>query len=109
MEKLNSNDDFAGHLRASPLAAVYFSGPDCGVCRVLKPRLESLFADEFPAMSVAEVDCSGLLDLAAAHAVFAIPTLLIFIDGRETLRYARSFSPAQVRDDLQRPYRLFTE
>jgi len=109
MHELTSNADFASHLRDAPLAAVYFSGPDCGVCRVLEPRLAALLEAEFPALATARVDCRRLPELAAAQSVFAIPTLLIYIDGRETLRYARAFSPAQVRDDLQRPYRLFLD
>jgi thioredoxin 1 len=109
MTRLTCADAFDDHLRSSPLAAVYFSGPDCGVCNVLKPKLLALFGQEFPALALAEVDCSRLTELAAGQSVFAIPTLLIYIDGRESFRFARSFSLAQVRDSLQRPYGLFTE
>ncbi len=107
-EQLNSPPAFQDHLQASPLAAVYFSGPDCGVCSVLKPKLLALFSSEFPDLSVAEVDCARQPELSASQSVFTIPTLLIYIDGREAFRFARSFSPAQVRDSLQRPYGLFT-
>jgi thioredoxin 1 len=108
-DQLESEQTFRNHLRDSALAAVYFSGPDCGVCQVLKPRLADLFREHFPALAVAEVDCSRLNALAASQSVFAIPTLLIYIDGRESSRFARSFSPAQVRDSLQRPYSLFVD
>lgn len=108
MPRLDTAGAFERHLRETPLAAVYFSGPDCGVCNILKPKLMQLFADEFPALAIAELDCSRNRDLAAAQSVFAIPTLLLYIDGRESFRFVRSFSPAQVRDSLRRPYDLFT-
>jgi len=100
----------AGQLDAfianSPLAAVYFSGPDCAVCEALKPKLMALLAERFPALAVATVDCGRHGALAAQQRVFSIPTLVLFMDGREAGRYVRAFSPAAVAADLERPYSI---
>jgi len=108
-QTLSSVEDFDDFTRSNPLAAVYFSGPDCGVCNVLKPKLLQLLADRFPAVAVAEVDCSLHRDVAAQQGVFAVPTLIIFFEGREGMRKARAFSPAEVEAELERPYSIFSD
>lgn len=92
----------AGH----PAVAIWFSAPGCGVCSVLRPRIKALFEHEFPRFQWLDVDTAAQPAMAAQHQVFTIPTLLVFLDGREFLRRARNFSPAEVRDALERSYGL---
>jgi len=89
------------------LCAVYYSAPDCNVCAVLKPKLFDLLGRRYPRLALGEVDCSAHKALAAGQSVFAIPTLIVYTDGREAFRHARGFSPAQVAEQLQRPYGIF--
>jgi thioredoxin-like negative regulator of GroEL len=89
-----------------PAVAIWFSAAGCGVCSVLRPRVKALFEEVFPQVQWLEVDTTSQPEVAAQHQVFTIPTLLVFLDGREFLRRARNFSPAEVRDALERPYGL---
>ena len=41
--------------------------------------------------------------------VFTIPTILIFFEGREQVRYSRNISMHQLEDALSRPYNLLFE
>ena len=91
--------------RAAALA-VWFSGPDCRVCQDLKPKLAALIAERFPLLETAQVDCSRSPETAASHQVFSVPTLLVFFDGRESLRKVRNLSLPQLAGELQRPYHL---
>ena len=100
--------DLADFIRDNPLAAVYFTGPECAVCQALKPRLFALFAERFPAMALVEVDCSREPAAAAQRRVFAVPTLVVYLDGREHLRRARAFSLVEVAEALGRPYAILT-
>lgn len=98
---------FTAFVQQNPAAAVYFSGPDCGVCQVLKPRIMDLLQRDYPRIAVALVDCAAAAALAAQQSVFAVPTLMVYFDGQELLRLARNFSPAQLGEALERPYALF--
>ena len=89
--------------------ALYFSSPQCGVCQVLKPKVYELFQEEFPEMAVAEIDCSTAVELAAQQGIHAVPSLLVFFDGRETVRLSRNFSVTELRSDLERPYSMLFE
>lgn len=104
---LENPPQFAEFVRQNPVAAVYFSGPDCAVCQVLKPRIVALLQQEYPRVAVALVDSAAAPELAAQQSVFAVPTLMVYFDGQEMLRLARNFSPAQLAEALERPYALF--
>ena len=85
---------------------IYFTGPDCAVCEVLRPRVASLVSRRFPHMGILSVDCARWPALAAAHQVFAVPTVLAFFEGREWLRRTRGLSLAELEAALARPYDL---
>ena len=90
----------------NPALAVWFSGSDCGVCRSLKPKLEELFSARFPAVRLVEVNCAELPEIAASHLVFSVPTLIIFLEGRESLREGRNIALSAFSARLQRSYDL---
>jgi thioredoxin 1 len=87
-------------------AALYFAGVNCGVCHVLEPKLRAMLRESFPQIIFARVATEQAVELAAQQRVFAVPTLLIFFEGRESFRYARNFSIGEVERDIARPYSL---
>ncbi len=88
-------------------AVVYFAGADCGVCHVLEPRVRALLSESFPRIAFGRVATEQATELAAQQSVFAVPTLLVFFDGRESFRYARNFSIGEIERDIARPYGMF--
>ena len=108
-KKLIQESDHAGFVRAHPMGAVYFSGPNCAVCEALKPKLFDLLQSRFPELALAEVDCAESPRLAGQQSVFTLPTLIVYLDGREGLRKSRGFSLAELASELERPYRIFTD
>ena len=57
-------------------------------------------------MQLAEVVCADQPELAVRHMVFSVPTLIIFFEGRESLRLSRNLSLSELHDKLRRGYRL---
>ena len=92
---------------ANEAAVVYFAGADCGVCHVLQPQVQALLAERFPRIAFGRVATEQAAELAAQQSVFAVPTLLVFFDGRESFRYARNFSVGEIERDIARPYGMF--
>lgn len=85
---------------------VYFSAPTCGVCHALKPKLLDALEHNFPLFKVESVDISESVDIAPHFGVYAIPTILIFLDGREFLRKSRNMSVDEVVREIERPYSI---
>ena len=87
---------------------VYFSAPTCNVCHALKPKLLDALESNFKDFKVQSVDISVEEDIAPHFGVFAIPTVLVFLDGKEFLRKSRHMSVDEVICEIQRPYEIMT-
>lgn len=85
---------------------LYFSAPTCNVCHALKPKLLEAIDANFKEFEIVSVDVSLEQEVAAHFSVFAIPTVLVFLDGREFLRKSRHMSIDDVVREIQRPYEI---
>jgi len=86
---------------------IYFSTPQCSVCKVLKPKLINFVNAEFPKMKMAYINSESLSDVAAQNSIFSVPTILVFLDGREFLRKSRNINLVEFHAELERPYSMF--
>lgn len=87
---------------------VYFSAPTCNVCHALKPKLLEALDANFKEFKIESVDISVEEDIAPHFGVFAIPTVLVFLDGKEFLRKSRHMSVDEVISKIKRPYEIMT-
>lgn len=85
---------------------LYFSAPTCNVCHALKPKLFEAIESNFPESEIISIDISIDAEIAAHFSVFAIPTLLVFLDGKEFLRKSRHMSVEEVVKEIARPYSI---
>ena len=93
-------------IEQKPAVALYFSAPTCNVCHALKPKLMTAFEKHFKEMEIISVDVSEDQATAAHFSVFAIPTLIVFLDGREFVRKTRHMSVDEVVGEIKRPYEI---
>ena len=88
---------------------VYFSGENCSVCKVLKPKIEEEIKKAFPKFELFEVKTDIYLELTAQFMIFSIPTTIVYFDKKEFKRYGRNMSVALFIEELKRPYILMSE
>lgn len=88
---------------------VYFSGENCSVCKVLKPKIEQEIQKALPKFELFEVKTDLDRELTANFMIFSIPTTLIFFDSKEFKRYGRNMSVPLFIEELKRPYELMSE
>jgi len=53
----------------------------CGPCKMIAPLLEELSEELGDSASIVKVDVDANRELAGAHQIMSIPTLMIFKDG----------------------------
>ncbi len=87
---------------------LYFSAPTCNVCHALKPKLLDAIDSNFKEFEVVSIDTSFEQEIAAHFSVFAIPTVLVFLGGKEFLRKSRHMSVDEVVREIKRPYEIMT-
>jgi thioredoxin-like negative regulator of GroEL len=98
-EAINKND----------AVLIYFSGENCSVCKVLKPKIEEEVIKNFPNFKLYEIKTNIYKELTSQFTVFSIPTTIIFFDKKEFKRYGRNMSIPLFLEEIQRPYNLICE
>jgi len=104
--EIKSLNEFNQMKQDEPAFLAYFSTDACNVCKVLKPKVDELIRSEFPKLKMVYVKSDLLPDVAGQHRVFAAPTILVFFDGRETIRKSRSIGLDELRREIERPYSM---
>lgn len=87
-------------------ATIYFHSPECSVCKVLLPKLDNMLMECYPNLPLYVVKANEMLELCASLRVFAYPSVLIYFEGKETLRLSRNINLASLSEILERPYGL---
>jgi len=88
---------------------LYFSGERCSVCHALRPKFKELFDTQFPQIKQIYLDAHENLEISVHYQVFSVPTMLVFLDGREFIREGRAVSMHKLEEQLMRPYKMMTE
>jgi len=88
---------------------LYFSGENCNVCHALRPKFKKLFDTKFPKIKQIYLDAHQNPQISAHFRVFSVPTMLVFLDGKEFIREGRAVSLYQLEEKLNRPYSIMVE
>jgi len=86
---------------------IYFSGKNCGVCKVLEPKIKEAFTLSFPKIKQIYICAEQYKITAIEYGVFSVPTIIVYFDKKEFARKSRNLSVAGFVQELKRPYGLF--
>lgn len=106
MEPIQSLEEFRETVDKNTAVLAYFSTPACSVCTVLKPKVDQMISENFPQLKALSISSDQLPELAAQNRVFTAPIVLVFFQGRETIRKSRSFGIEELKAEIQRPYSI---
>jgi thioredoxin-like negative regulator of GroEL len=105
---VDSNEVLEKLIEDNEMVLVYFGSENCGVCSAMKPKLEEILKN-YPKVKSVQVDVEKLLEVSALYNIFTIPGILLFIEGKETIREARNVSIIDLNNKISRYYKLFFE
>ena len=109
MIEIQTLEQIQKHIESKEPILIYFSGENCSVCKVLKPKIEEEIKNNFPKIKMFEIKTDNFLELTAQFMVFSIPTTIIYFDTKEFKRYGRNMSVQLFIEELKRPYNLMCE
>ena len=102
-------EELQNTIRTEVGVLLYFSGEHCNVCHALRPKFKEVFDANFPQLKQIYLDAHENSEISASFQVFSVPTMIVFMDGREFAREGRSVSLHQLTGQLKRPYVMMTE
>ena len=109
MEGIYNMEALQDSINSSQGILLYFSSESCSVCKVLRPKVSELLRHKFPRMHSLYVDIEKSPVIAGQFRVFTIPTLLIYFEGKEQVRFSRNIGMHQLEEAIDRPYQLVFE
>ena len=96
-----TREEFEFELKNHPVLVTYFSHDECNVCKVLKPQIQEIVS-QFDEVGFLYVNTKENMEIAGQFMVFAVPTIILFYEGREAKRYSRHISLRDFEDFLGR-------
>ncbi len=97
---MNSEEIFE-KIRSTELIVTYFSYPECNVCKILLPKVESVL-EKYEKVELQYIDTHFNPEVSGQYLVFAVPTIIIFLDGREVKRFSRHFSIIDFENEIEK-------
>ena len=98
--------DFKDYLTKHQAVCFYLSTPECNVCKVLKPKVIEMIENDFPEINFCYVDLNEAKEISGQLSVFAVPTILIYFEGKETIRASRNVHLIELHEQIDRYYKM---
>jgi thioredoxin-like negative regulator of GroEL len=104
MKTISAFADLKDHIARETAVLVYCSLPGCGVCASLKPKVIEMAKNNFPGMGLYYVDIEAVPEARGQFSLFAVPVVLVFFQGKETIREVRNFGLDELGAKIDRYY-----
>lgn len=109
IKTINSLEHLDSILQETPAVMLYFSTISCNVGEALEPKVHELLNIDFPKIDFYKVDMNFSPEIAAKYSAFVEPTILVFFEGKETIRKSRNIGTHELQSAILRPYKLIFE
>ena len=106
IESPKAFDEFLNISKKNIAVCFYLSTPECNVCKVLKPKVIEMIESDFPEMKFCYVDLNESKEISGQLSVFSVPTILVYFEGKETIRASRNIHLDELREQIDRYYKM---
>ncbi|WP_240687966.1 thioredoxin family protein [Pseudalkalibacillus hwajinpoensis] len=86
---------------------LYLYGTNCSVCHALLPQVEEVLKD-FTQIKSGKLNVHEIPEAAGEFSVFTIPVLLLYVEGKESIREARFVNIESFRSSINRIITMMT-
>lgn len=101
-------DEIRDTIKNNKLVILTGSTRACGVCVAVKPRLKALL-DKYNGIKEIYVYVDDLEMAAGEFMIFTVPTIVLFVEGKEVHRESRIIDFEQLEFEISRWYDFLKE
>ena len=92
-------------IRENEIVILYFSNKVCGACEVIRSKVKKIL-ESYSKVESIEIDGEENIELAAMNDVFSFPLLILYVDGKETMRVGRNVDLLELENSIKRYYEM---
>ncbi len=93
-------------IKSNNIVLLYFCSSSCCVCRSINPKITELLK-KYPNIKIVEIEAEKDLEISAQYNVFTVPSIIMYIDGKEVIRESRYMSLIDLESKIFRYYNLY--
>jgi thiol-disulfide isomerase/thioredoxin len=105
----NSLEESKNIIKNNEGVLFFFSTSKCSLGEALEPKVFQLIQNNYPKISFYFIDIQHLPDVAAYYNAFVEPTILVFFDGKESIRKSRNVGIEELSTVISRLYKIIFE
>ena len=105
MKITKDNKEILDVINKNDIALLYFSGENCGVCTVVKSKIKEILK-KYPKIESLEIKTEENQELTGQYSIFTIPAIIVYIQGKESIREARYLSVEDIENKIDRYYNM---
>lgn len=83
------------------IVLAYFTTTNCKLCKDLFPKIETMLKD-YPKITGIKAESDIDQRIIGEYKVFMVPTVMLFIQGKETIRLSRNISIPELKSKIDR-------
>lgn len=105
MLKISNQEELKNIVNENKIVIIYFSNNACGACEVIKGKVNEILMS-YPEIKSVEIKGEEQIQLATMYDVFSFPVLLLYVDGKETIRVGRNVNLLDLEKNISRYYEM---
>jgi len=90
-------------MKLEKFSFVYITTKECNVCKVIQPKLKEL-AKNYSGSTFHTIELNNNKEASGYFMAFAVPTILVYSEGKELIRTGRHLNFSDIENKLNRYY-----
>lgn len=105
MKNTNAINAIKELIETKQMVLGYFTTTDCNMCKDLFPKIEKML-ENFPNIFGLRAESDMNLKIVGEYGIYMVPTIILFIEGKETIRVSRNVSIMELSNSIERYYEM---
>lgn len=103
-ESINYKIDYQ-KLKQKKFSFIYITTKNCNICKIIQPKLRELTKD-YKGATFHLIELDDDKEASGFLMVFAVPTILVYSEGKELIRAGRHLNIDEIKAKLDRYYKM---